>query len=1223
MYNKPSVVGVGYPSRDENVDILHEFVNPPQGYGEVAFYWWLGDPLLKERIEWQLDRLKDKGISGLQVNYAHSDRGGRTYGLTYPSKPPLFSEDWWELFCWFLKQAKERGMSVSLSDYTLGVAGQGWYIDEIINENPEVCGATLGHKIEELAGNSNYSLELPENVLSAVAYKLKDGVIISDSAIDLNDNMIGKTLQWNVPEGMWRVVVVFKKPDPLSIDPMNPLSGAKVIETFFQRFEDRNPGESGKGLNFFFSDELQFGVVGSLWNDSFTDEFAKRKGYDIIPLISALFTDIGIMTPKIRLDYWDVLVQLEEENFFRPIYEWHRNRGMLYGCDHGGRGTDVVEFGDYFRTQRWMPCPGNDSPNLSADVIKNKVASSITHLYQRPRTWLEGYHSSGWGTSTAQVADATFRNYVMGHNMLSLHGLYYSTHGGWWEWAPPCNHFRMPYWAHIEGLLKCSERLSYLLSQGIHCCDVALMYPVDPVHAGMDGSKSVQTAFNIGNYLYNQGIDFDFMDSESLARAEAKEKELHVSDEKYRVLILPAMKAVRHTTIQKVLEFYQSGGIVIAMDCLPEASDRVGLDDSELHDMVKKVFGITARDSENNEINIHINDSGGMGVFTHTWDQTAKIINDAFPRDFVCLSDLPEKAKTYVLHRRIGKRDVYMVYGVPKGSECFFRSKGIVELWDPWTGVIQLLEKTTQTADGTNLLTPFEQDEAQLIVFNYGSQTETNQCSYINTKVAEDIIPFDGQWEFELIPTLDNTWGDYRLPAFAGMISAEARIFRYMYESFSFRRVTEERTSYQNWQDPELDDSEWKQATYSFGPYFWKLGPLPDDTDLSVVETQLANLRHVDSASSIKINGKSYYWKPYNFSMRFGIEGDPGHQGYHGLKGKVTDDFIALGKMRLTHGGSVYEKEDDGSIYYLLTSVFAGNEIQANVISGEIKPTKFWLNSLEMVSNIEKITLSSGSNPLLLRYDQPCRTHFILESIDVPLDWKQTYPLAMSWYNKPGVFKFDMFPQENKHTGWYRFTSPPGFRSMTVISHGKISAYADGNEMDITQEGQRDDGAFIYKATLPKPASTPVKVAIRIEQESGYYGGSALPEPIALDCVNGLIEIGDWSKIDGLASYSGGAWYRKRFDLSSQQTKGQVILNLGNVVSTAEVHINGNLVGIKVAPPWKFDISDLVKQGENFIEILVYNTLANHYLTIPTRYRGSLESGLIGPVGIELSRIVI
>ena len=123
---------------------------------------------------------------------------------------------------------------------------------------------------------------------------------------------------------------------------------------------------------------------------------------------------------------------------------------------------DVTEFGDYFRTQRWMSGPGCDQPGLSRDIIKNKVASSIAHLYERPRTWLEGFYGSGWGTSSEEVADATFANFAMGQNLLSLHGLYYSTHGSWWEWAAPDNHFRQPYWANMSDFLKCSERLSYV-----------------------------------------------------------------------------------------------------------------------------------------------------------------------------------------------------------------------------------------------------------------------------------------------------------------------------------------------------------------------------------------------------------------------------------------------------------------------------------------------------------------------------------------------------------------------------------------------------------------------------------------------------------------------------------------------------------------------------------------------------------------------------------------
>ena len=82
------------------------------------------------------------------------------------------------------------------------------------------------------------------------------------------------------------------------------------------------------------------------------------------------------------------------------------------------------------------------------------------------------------------------------------------------------------------------------------------------------------------------------------------------------------------------------------------------------------------------------------------------------------------------------------------------------------------------------------------------------------------------------------------------------------------------------------------------------------------------------------------------------------------------------------------------------------------------------------------------------------------------------------------------------------------------------------------------------------------------------------------------------------------------------------MLGLGKVCATAEVHINGETAGVKLTPPWTVDISTLVKPGDNQVEILVYNTLANHYGTIPTRYRGSPESGLLGPVSIQTSALV-
>ena len=1166
----------GYPSRAADLDVLPGFQNPPPGYGEVAFYWWLGDPLTRERLSWQLDQLKDKGVTALQVNYAHSDTGGLSWGLTFASEPPLFSSQWWDLFGWFLKQAKQRGMAASLSDYTLGWAGNGWYIDEILKDHPEVHGAALASMSHDCSGECSW--EITKVPLGITALRLEDRHIVAGSGVDLRAQVRGQSLHWVAPAGQWRILAVYAQDVPVSLDPMHPLSGKQMIEKFFQRFEDRNPGESGKGLNYFFSDELTFGIRGWLWNSYFASEFRKRKGYDVEPELASLFEDTGPCAVKVRLDYSDVMVALSEQNYFRPLYEWHHSRGMLYGCDHGGRGQDVTEFGDYFRTQRWMTGPGNDQPGLASDVVKNKVSSSITHLYERERTWLEGYYGSGWNTTSADIVDATWRNFAQGQNLLTLHGLYYSTHGGWWEWAPPDNHFRMPYWAHMGQFLHAVERMSYLLSQGRHRADVAIVYPVAAMEAGLGGQESVDTAFTLGRYLYAQGIDFDIMDFESLARATVEDHKLKVAGEEYRVLVLPAMRAVRHSTLEQAVEFHRAGGTVLIEGAAPQASERLGGGDPQVAALVEELSGSAPG----------------------TKEQVATIIDAAFPRDFAC------KAETQpsVLHRKAGSRDVYFVYGAAKATECTFRASGRVELWDPWTGGTAELPVLKQSAAATTLAMPLERTEAQVIVFNPGLPLTPVRQAQVETAV----IPLDSQWEFELKPALDNRFGDYRLPATMALIGAEARRFRYADESSTTAAASR----------PDFDDSAWTQTTYGYGPRFWKLGPIPAAADTAKLEQRLAAMQTIDPSAPVEIGGKRYAWKSYDFSMRWGIENDPGHQGYHGLKAGVPDDFIGLGRMETRATTTEYSVEDGGSRYYLWTAVVAPRGMRARVMSGGNMPAAAWVNGAVLLPRAGSASLKRGMNPLVLRYDKPGRGHFALLDPGSSAEWKQDYPLASAWYNRPGLLPFDTRPRETQPAGWYRTMSPPGLRGMTLVARGKVAVWVDGKPVTLSAPRARGDGSFEYAAKLAATLAAPAPVAIRLEQERGSYAGAALPEPVAFDCGPGMLGAGDWSRIEGLSSYSGGAFYRRTVRLGPEQLRGTVTLDLGKVSASAEVRVNGKTAGIKLAPPYRVDISKFVQSGGNRIEVLVYSSLTNHYQTIPTRYRKPGPSGLLGPVRLVI-----
>jgi hypothetical protein len=847
-----------------------------------------------------------------------------------------------------------------------------------------------------------------------------------------------------------------------------------------------------------------------------------------------------------------------------------------------------------------MSGPGCDQPDLARDIVKNKVASSIAHLYERPRTWLEGYHSSGWGTSSAQIADATFANFGMGQNLLSLHGLYYSTHGSWWEWAPPDNHFRQPYWKEMPSFLGCVERLSYLLSQGVHRCDVAVLYPVSPMTAGVRGDSAVQSAFRAVRDLYSGGIDLDFIDDESVERAQVSGAELHISGERYRVLVLPSLSAVRMSVMEKARAFAAAGGTVIALGELPTVSDRIGRYDPELGAIVRAMFLTPAGDS-----------MAGRGIHLTDPLLLLRTVDNAVPRDIAWPADPAHPVQ--VLHRSIGKRDVYYVYGAKKGTEFRFRMRGKVELWDPWSGATRPLAVLDADQNGTRLLTPLTEYEPQIFVFSPGTPAIEKGPARPGSTTT---IPLDGEWQFVLEPTLENQWGDYRLPAFTGAIGPEASAFLYK----------EETGQRQSWQLPwTVVDSTWKPVQASFGPQFMKLGPLPSDT--RAIALRYAQLGALDPADSIELNGTMHGWSAYEFSWRWGLKGDPGHQGYHGLKGIVHDDQIQFGRPgRPWRGapGPTYEREAGGELYYLWSTVRAHAPGWGTIRRTGIAPTAIWINNEPIDTSVQRVRLFRGVNTLLLRYKGTGVGAFVIDTAVSAQKPAEHVPMSSSWFTRSSVMRFDPLPDPKGRAGWYRCAAPPGLRSLRFAAQGSVHLWVDGAAVSVVRDTVRSDrfpwpGVPVWRAALPAAARRTSSLVIRIDHEPGQYGGAAIPEPIEFTCDTGLVAAGDLSKVRELAMYSGGMYYSRSVSLTKAQAKGKKItLDLGSLVSSARVRVNGESAGLRFSPPWEFDLSGKVRAGQNRLEVEVHTTLGNHYRSVPSLYPGGGSSGLIGPAVIRI-----
>ncbi len=121
---------------------------------------------------------------------------------------------------------------------------------------------------------------------------------------------------------------------------------------------------------------------------------------------------------------------------------------------------------------------------------------------------------------------------------------------------------------------------------------------------------------------------------------------------------------------------------------------------------------------------------------------------------------------------------------------------------------------------------------------------------------------------------------------------------------------------------------------------------------------------------------------------------------------------------------------------------------------------------------------------------------------------------------------------------------------------------------------------------------------------------------------------------EGIKHYSGTATYVTRFDLEKTPGTGgqRLALDLGEVKELAEVRLNGKSLGVLWAIPFRVDITDALKAGENQLEIDVVNFWPNRIIgddLLPpdkrlthtnirrlTKDTPLMDSGLLGPVRI-------
>lgn len=167
-------------------------------------------------------------------------------------------------------------------------------------------------------------------------------------------------------------------------------------------------------------------------------------------------------------------------------------------------------------------------------------------------------------------------------------------------------------------------------------------------------------------------------------------------------------------------------------------------------------------------------------------------------------------------------------------------------------------------------------------------------------------------------------------------------------------------------------------------------------------------------------------------------------------------------------------------------------------------------------------------------------------------------------------------------------------------SVNKTSSVCNGIELAVATNGQRNclvnvSGDYLIRFADGgnkefKNVQVPAASQIDGPWTLTFPADSGVTQPLKLD------ELSSWSANpdDNVKHFSGTAIYQNHFTLT--EIKSRVWLDLGRVEVMARVSVNGRELATLWKPPYRVDITDAVKAGDNALKISVVNLWVNRLI---------------------------
>jgi len=1089
----------------------------------------------------------------------------------------------------------------------------------------------------EVHGPNTLKINEPEDVVGIFIAKLqKEGAIDANSITEITE-LNGQI--WNVPEGEWVYTsFVQKNHTGEQIDYLDKKAVEAFIEVTHEEYYKRYGEHFGSVIPGIFFDEIRATTRDKnsmVWTDDFLEKFQQIKGYDLRTKLPLLIYNNGNEAREINNDYYDVFAQLYHNAWFKTYHDWCEEHGIWVT---GHTEEDYKSYhgqGDYFKTMGQLQVPGADNEYFRygyprvVNWIKPKQISSIAHLYGRERSMVETMGGGGYviPLEDYRYGFAMFGAY--GVNMFVPHLFHYDFETPVSKTDYPASWFyRNPYWKYFKPLADYSKRISYMISQGDHVCKVAILYPLTSKWADGHTLKYKDKVYDeLQGLLLKNYYDYDVIDPTSLAKSNATSEGLQIENETFEVIILPDLKAINAESAEKIKEFAEKGGLVLAVGGLPSYSPEGEDENNRAHSAINELFQMDPKkvytrmynmdvDKKHN-YTVHEYESGGKAIFTQYLWETSSILNKYVGQDIEVESSTETGLKFN--HRRVDKTDFYLLVNETKSNgeyKVAFEGTGVPELWNPEDGRVQKVHNFRWANGKTELTFKLAPLAATFVVLQPGDNSELSKSALVtktnlditsiqntndelnvegwaksrNHSIAIDVngtkqikswsseklkseIVFDGKWDFQLSQhDLDYKWTDE-----ISETEIELPVMQFQWTA----QVVENPN--------QLNAARWKRIKVK-----------EEYTDLKATERHLNSwdaswIAYFDSSKKLK-QAEVWFKKTFKLnaeikSATMYIAADKQYELFvNDKKVGSNDDWKTVETFDLTN----YLKNGENVLKVHATNsegVLAQFEIVTE--AGEkqiIKTDERWEASIDKYSFSPAMVVTS---PPLGKWG----------NIQKP-DNNVKYPLQL----------------------WFTGMIPPGAKSISNLEiKGDYIFFINGEKVENSiKKGQLNIEPYL------KEGKNTIQLSINIKDIN-----EGLLEPLKFKCGSTPLDLALWTDY-GLWWFSGRGIYKKKVNVPANYINKNIKLelDLGEVAFFAEIWVNGELVKYFPWGPFKADVTKYLKEGRNDITIITANLLSNKASwNIPDdnlhdeksrwwhdgtllREPDKLESGLLGPVRI-------